>query len=117
VYGTRDRDPARHSYKPKDLQAVQHYEDKANEAMMVLEANVEVLLSLQGFYERLVKRKDFPKPLRDSCEEGLLNFVAQLQDRIYDSKMHISRTKLLVRITADRKSLVGLLTVYTVLVH
>jgi len=86
------------------LQSIQHLEDKVNEAIMVLEANSDVITSLRRFYERLIENTDFP--LRTACREDVLSFATQLDDMIYDSKMQITRAKVLVRITEDRKTLV-----------
>ena len=71
---------------------------------MILEANVEVLTSLRVFYERLLEMKDFP--LKQGCADDIFSFATQLNSMIQDTKMHISRTKLIVRIIADRKELV-----------
>lgn len=95
---------ARREYTPGDFQAVQHYEDKTNEGIMILEANADVLTSLRNFYERLMDNKDFA--MKGSCSEDVSTFSTQINDMIYDLKMQTSRAKLLVRITADRKSLV-----------
>ena len=82
---------------------------------MILEANVEVIMSLRNFYERLVKNRDFP--LKNDCAEDILEFTIQLDEMIYDSKMHIRRANLLTRITADRKSLVSIFFDQYSLVH
>ena len=71
---------------------------------MILEANIDVLTSLRKYYEALLGNKDFP--LKRQCREDTLKFAAQINDMIYDLGMQISRAKLLVRIAADRKSLV-----------
>jgi hypothetical protein len=73
---------------------------------MVLEANTDVLASLRDFYQRLIVNRLFD--LRVSCETHLVDFVSQIDDMIYDSRMQIARAKVLVKITADRKSLVRL---------
>lgn len=72
---------------------------------MILEANVDVLTSLRNFYDRLMGNRDIP--LTDACGKDIVAFTVRLDEMIYDSKMHIRRAKLLTRITADRKSLVG----------
>lgn len=105
MLGSRVPGASRRDYTPEDLQILQNYEEKTNEAIMILEANADVLSSLGAFYRRLVERKDFP--LRGDCAEGVFKFAASVDDMVYDSKMQISRAKLLVRITADRKSLVS----------
>lgn len=105
MHGARGLGEAQHIYTPKSLQAVQHCEDKTNEAIMVLEANSDVLSSIRKFYERLLENKDFP--LQASCREDILEFSMQVEDMIYDSKMQIARAKVLVQITEDRKTLVS----------
>ena len=106
VQGLRDLHETRREYIPGDLQTVQSYEDKTNEVIMILEANVDVLTSLRKFYEHLMENKEFS--LRKECSEDMLTFATQVNDMIHDLNMHKSRAKLLVRITADRKSLVSI---------
>jgi hypothetical protein len=96
---------AQRKYRPEDLQHVQDYEDRTNEAIMILEANAEVVTSLRKFYERLVTREPFS--LTNTYVDDVDAFAVQLDNMIYDLKMQISRAKLLVRITADRKKLVS----------
>ncbi len=99
-------DEHRREYRPDDLQAVQNYEDKTNEVVMVLEANMDVLISLRKFYENLLKNKYFN--LKEDCEEDILQFTTQVNNMIYDSRMQIARAKLLVQIIDDRKNLVSM---------
>jgi len=110
VAGPLDIKYARREYRSKDLQSVQDYEDRTNEAIMILEANADVLTALRKFYyESLMRHKDFPASLKTACEDDVLQFATQLDDMIYDAKMQISRAKLLVRIISDRKSLVSII--------
>lgn len=104
VVGPRTPSMGRREYTSADLRTVQNYEDNTNEAIMVLEANADVLTSVRQFYERLVENKDFP--LKGTSSGDVATFTTRLNDMIYDLRMQISRAKLLVRITADRKSLV-----------
>lgn len=71
---------------------------------MVLEANSDVLTSIRKFYERLIENSEFE--LSTVCSEDVAAFAMQVDDMIYDSKMQISRAKVLARITDDRKTLV-----------
>jgi hypothetical protein len=71
---------------------------------MVLEANTNVLGSLRKFYLRLLRTKDFD--LKKECKSNIVAFANQLDDMMYDSRMHIARAKVLVQITANRKSLI-----------
>ena len=61
---------------------------------MVLEANMDVLISLRKFYENLLKNKNFD--LKEACEEDILQFATQVNNMINDSRMQIERAKLLV---------------------
>jgi hypothetical protein len=74
---------------------------------MILEANNDIMRSLGDFYTNLMKNNDFDKSLKASCAEDVREFVMQVGDMIYDASMQIRRAKLLVKITADRKSLVS----------
>ena len=85
---------------------VQHREDKINEAIMVLQANTDVITSLRNFYKRFFDDLDDADSIKTSCKAATIEFSAQLDDMIYDSKMQISRANVLVKIAADRKNLV-----------
>ncbi|KAL8668913.1 MAG: hypothetical protein Q9168_006473 [Polycauliona sp. 1 TL-2023] len=79
-------------------------EDKVNEIVMVLQANTEVLASLQRFYEALLDNDDFT--LKDACRDDIMAFAKQMAEMIHDSSMQIARAKLLVQIVSDRKDLI-----------
>lgn len=100
------RGPGEHQreYLPEDLQTVQDYEDRTNEAIMVSKANADVLTSLRKYYENLLENKAFN--LKEACGEDIIQFATQVNNMIYDSKMQIARAKLLVQIIDDRKSLI-----------
>ncbi|KAL8811715.1 MAG: hypothetical protein Q9200_001578 [Gallowayella weberi] len=105
VHGPRERGEAVRAYSLTDLQNLQHYQDKINETIMVLEGNNEVLSSLGGFYRALLGNSAFL--VRDACHEDISSFAKQVDEMIHDSSTQISRAKLLVRITSDRKDLVS----------
>jgi len=105
VYGTRGA-KGEIVYTPQHIQMVQHREDKINEAIMILQANNDVIISLRSFYKRLLDLDDFE--LRANCKPAILEFAAQLDDMVYDSRMQIARASVLVKIAAERKNLVNL---------
>ena len=84
---------------------MQSHEEKTNVAIMILEANVNVLKSLREFYKNLLNDKNFP--WRDTCKDDILAFSEQVKVMTYDLEMQISRAKLLVKIIGDRKALVS----------
>ena len=106
VDGLRGEGYAHKEYKPYHIQDLQHWQDKANEAVMVLESNGEILKAIRAFYANLVVRKDFPSTLKVICEDDLTVFFSQLDEIIKDFQMQISRAKLLKDIISDRKELV-----------
>lgn len=106
LYGPRGEGFAHRDYKPYDIQDLQRWQDRANEAVMVLEANTGVLKSIHTFYHGLFGRKDFPVDLKNACEDDLQTFTSQLDEIINDFHMQTSRAKLLVKIISDRKELV-----------
>ena len=104
VHGPRGPREAQLMYTTKHLQSVQHWEDKTHEAVMIFEANTDVLTSIRKFYERLVEHPEFP--LTQAYIEHVKTFARQVDEMIYDSKMQIARAKVLVRITENRKTMV-----------
>jgi hypothetical protein len=72
---------------------------------MVMEANIDVLTAVKQYYEKLLKLKDFP--LKHACEDNVIFFAAQIEEMIYDTKMQVSRAKLLARIASDRKDMIS----------
>jgi hypothetical protein len=102
VLGPRGPTHVHQQYKPHHIQNLQRWEDKTNEMIMVLEANVSVMRSLCDVYKGLLKKNDFPSTLKDECTDDVYGFVAQVESMIYDFKMQIARGKLLVKITNDQ---------------
>ncbi|KAL9080572.1 MAG: hypothetical protein Q9157_000714 [Trypethelium eluteriae] len=93
-------------YKPYHIQDLQYWQDKTNEAVMVLEANVGVISALRKFYANLREHKDFPAELKNRVTDDIISFAAHLDEITDDFNMQISRAKLLAGITNDRKELV-----------
>jgi hypothetical protein len=110
VFGPRGPGHAHQQYQPQHLQDLQRWEDKTNEVIMILEANVDVMSSLCRFYNDFKENKDIPTNLKDECGTDILTFAAHIDDMTHNFKMQIARAKLLTKITSDRKELVGSLT-------
>jgi len=105
ILGPRGKGHAYRKYQPQNIQDLQQWEDKANETIMVLEANVGVMASLRRFYEGLKENNDFP--LRSSCADDTVTFASQMNNIIGNFKMEMARAKVLAKITNDRKQMVG----------
>lgn len=104
VFAPRGENLPHYKFGPKHVQDVHNLEEKVNIAVMILEANVNVLKLLKGYYEHLILDKDFP--WNNSCKDQATAFSDQLNVMIYDLETEISRAKLLNKIIADRKALV-----------
>ncbi len=94
-------------FDERALFQVQEYEDKTNEAVMVLESNAENMESLYNFYRMLVKEEGFPAEIQESCSYSVKRFCLQLHELIYDVKMQIRRANVLVKTVSDRKTIVS----------
>jgi hypothetical protein len=90
-----------------DLQKVQLYEDKANEVQLILGSNIEVLNGLRHHYQSLVQSEHCPDELIRNCKPDLERFEKRITGVISDLEMQKSRTNTLLRLLADRKSLVS----------
>ncbi|KAL8652195.1 MAG: hypothetical protein Q9210_002830 [Variospora velana] len=105
VHGPRGNGEAVRGYTSADLQTLQNYQDKMNEIIMILEANNDVLASLRDFYKAMHEDSTFT--LGNACCEELTLFAKQIDELKHDSAMQVSRARLLVQITSDRKNLVS----------
>lgn len=106
IYGPRGPGYAHRQYKPYHIQDLQYWQDKTNEAIMVLEANVKVIKAIEQFYTNLQGHKDFPDVLKRDCADDIASFDTNLSEIIDDFSMQIARAKLLGDIIHDRKELV-----------
>ena len=97
----------RQTYMPDDLGHVQSVADKANQAIIVLKSNVEILTSLRTYYERLLYNEHFPLSLKKACHDDVDEFTSQIGNVINDFGVEITRAQLLVRTVAERKGLVS----------
>ncbi|KAH7305646.1 hypothetical protein BKA65DRAFT_520672 [Rhexocercosporidium sp. MPI-PUGE-AT-0058] len=77
-----------------DLQEVQSLEEKANEAGLVLESNINTLSEVRQHYGEVVNSEEFPAVVKAACSR-----------EIYKFEKTQSRTKVLLRLLTDRKSL------------
>jgi hypothetical protein len=89
-----------------DLQRVQHIEDKANELLLVLEANTHVLTELIKYYKSLASAGDLPPELLPSWKTEFDKFERGISSLTNDLHTQQSRAKTLVKLLEDRKNLV-----------
>lgn len=107
VYGPRGPGYAHKEWLPYDIQDMQYWQDKANEANLMLESNIEILEAMRSFYTKLSQHADLPQPLKGGCDHHLEHFLEALEEANVDFQAHSRRAKFLVRLTADRKDLMS----------
>jgi len=90
-----------------NLRAIQHIEEKAQEAMLVLKLNTEVLEQLRLHYDEVAKHADFPQDVKDECKANLHRFNKGIVGVEKDMHMLRSRTETLLHLLANRKNLVS----------
>jgi len=91
-----------------DLQRVQWIEDKANEALLVLESNMSVLSELNQHYESLMGCEHWDHDINRECRGEISRFHSRITGILSDLQMEVARTKTLIRLIADRKAMVSL---------
>ena len=89
------------------LQKIQHLEEKANEALLILRLNISIIRQLKQYYHTISKSKLFPPEIARLCEGDLEQFGLQLDGIINDFEMQLLRLETLLRLLGDRKTLVS----------
>jgi hypothetical protein len=98
-----------------DMQRVQFLEDKANEVLSILESNMHVLAELEMHYTTVRTSECWPEEFIQEGSAEIMRFHNRIASVINDLRMQASRTKTLLRLLADRKSLVSIPATLTLL--
>ena len=99
-------------YTTHHLQDLKCREDKTHKAIMIMEANADVLTSLRDFHKRLMENKHVE--FDQTCQDNIATFVSQADDAKHDLKLQIVRAKNLVGVTRDREGLVRFAAHFTI---
>lgn len=89
-----------------DLQRIQYIEEKAQEALLVLRLNVEVLEELRQHYLYVTEHMEFPQEIKSNCQTDLARFDKCVLGVEKDLRMLQSRTETLLHLLANRNNLV-----------
>ncbi|KAI1747623.1 hypothetical protein F4782DRAFT_419012 [Xylaria castorea] len=101
-----DSNPHQPRIRPRAVTRVQEYEDKVNEAVMVMESNIKIMESLLSSYKTLVEDQDFPPAEISACQTALKRFSTRMREFIYDLQTQVERGMILSKIARDRKNIV-----------
>jgi hypothetical protein len=89
-----------------DLQRIQFIEEQANEALLVLKTNSIVMTELRDNYGSVMQSEDCPQDLKTNCKDPFARFQSRTASLQHDLRMEQSRVETLLRLLADRKTLV-----------
>jgi hypothetical protein len=95
-----------------DLQKINFIEEKANETLLVLKTNINVLTELREHYRFIVDSEYFPQELNSKCKGDVLRFDKRIAVVANDHRMYQSRVETLVRLLDARKNLASLSSSY-----
>jgi hypothetical protein len=90
----------------RNLQLVQHLEEKANEVSPVLEANIDILTELKEHYQTILKSDDCPPEIEVGSRREFAQFEKRINSIITDLQRQRSRTQILRGLLSNRKGLV-----------
>lgn len=88
---------------PRSVTFVQKYEDKVNEILMVIEANLKIVSSLLASYTALVEDKNFPLEERVACKAAVEVFSTKIEEYAYELRMQADRARVLSKLVTGRK--------------
>jgi hypothetical protein len=93
-------------FSAKTLQQVQFIEDKANEMLLILEANIKVVTDIKAHYQKILNSESCPAELKDGCKAGFSHFEKRINNIVSDLEIQRASAQTLLRLLENRKSLV-----------
>jgi hypothetical protein len=103
---SEDAKPSEEPFSFGVLQRTQFIEERANEALLVLKVNTNVLAEMRQHYASIIDSEDCPTDLSLDCRGDVARFERRVAGIEHDLRMQQARTETLLRLLADRKSLV-----------
>lgn len=88
------------------FQRIQFIQEKVNDALLVIKVNIDVLTELRQHYRSICESDGWPRELMLKCERDMSRFEKRVVAVENDLRMQQSRSETLLRLLADRKSLV-----------
>ena len=94
------------SFSPDDLQHLQHIQDKASEAVLVLKLNLSVMAQMRQCYRKATSSPDFPSYITTSCAQDLGTFDSAVKGYEDAIRMSVMRLDTLIGYIRECKTLV-----------
>ena len=92
----------------EDLRKIEHIEERTNDVLLVLSLNDRVLTQIVEHYTSVMKSGDCPNDIRTECSTCFGRFKGRLSDILIEVQIQKARLETLLRLLADRKTLVHL---------
>lgn len=90
------------------LLIIQEREQYLTDSITCLESNIAVMKRLGTFYSGLVEDPAWPQSIATSTQRSVKDFVAKLDEYIYDLGMQLKRATLALQVAKDRKEIVSI---------
>ncbi|KAL8875597.1 MAG: hypothetical protein Q9198_006066 [Flavoplaca austrocitrina] len=94
-------------FRFRHLQDIQDLEESANDTILVLKLNMSICKQIAGFYRSLFENRELPQTILDTCPESMLRFERRVKGVMSHMEIQILRVDGLLRLIADRKTLVN----------
>ena len=90
----------------EDLQDIQHLKEKANETVLVLRLNLNVMMQLKQHYVSITECRELPEKISHNCKWEMINFERRTDGITKNLELQILRVESLLCSLTDRKTLV-----------
>ena len=90
-----------------DLQETQHVEEKANETLLAMNLNLQIISQIGKYYQSVMENEDLPHNIRTEAVGHVKHILHRMDTNECNLRLQISRVEALLRLLADRKSLVS----------
>lgn len=90
----------------RDLQEIQHIEEKANETTLILKLNISVISQLKKYYRSIIESQELPANISQKCDGDMIRFERHIDGIVNEILSQILRVEALHRRLIDRRTLV-----------
>ncbi|KAL9632108.1 MAG: hypothetical protein Q9164_005518, partial [Protoblastenia rupestris] len=112
---SRFEDYQQQDFSFADLRKIHQIEEKANEAALTLKLNLKIISQLIQYYKSVVESMDFPKHIAHKCVFDINCFEVRIDGIRDDLELQALRIETLLRLNADRKTMLTLGQLYGIL--
>ena len=100
----KKRDPG--AFDIDDIRKIERVEERTNEALLIIKTQISVLNELLAYYKEVFQSDEAPVGMAQKCKLGFARFQGSISSAIAHFKIQHARVETLLKLLADRKSLV-----------